>query len=212
MTADALTAFSKIPPHLLIENAFGADMVGRLLDFALAHEGDFTGTTVGKANIADTTIRRSRVLRNFGELTGVVRAKFGALLPRAISALGMPHFVPRKLSIELAAHGDGDFYRRHIDTFVGAEIGESDRVLTGVYYFHAEPKAFTGGALRLHSLRPAEAGGGYVDIEPSNDSVLFFPAWAPHEVRPVSCPGDRFVQARFAINCWYNLRSETPPS
>lgn len=198
------SALAAIPPHLLIQDAFGAATARRLLAFALASEGRFAETTVSRQNIDNKQIRRSRRIRDFGELQDELHAKFMALLPHAMTTLRLAPFSVHHLSMELVAHGDGDFYQRHIDTFVSDEKAASDRILTGVYYFHASPKAFTGGALRLHSISPAEAGGGYVDIEPPNDSLLLFPAWAPHEVCRISCPSGDFAQSRFAINCWYN--------
>jgi SM-20-related protein len=80
-------------------------------------------------------------------------------------------------------------------------------VLSGVYYFHAEPKAFTGGALRLYAI--GGQGERYVDIEPTHNSLLMFPSWAPHEVMPVRCPSRRFVDSRFAINCWVHRAKPT---
>jgi hypothetical protein len=50
------------------------------------------------------------------------------------------------------------------------------------------------------------AGGGrgdtFVEVEPNNDMLVFFPAWFPHEVMPVECLSGRFEDSRFAINCW----------
>jgi Rps23 Pro-64 3,4-dihydroxylase Tpa1-like proline 4-hydroxylase len=204
LTSSAPAAFSEIPQHLLIENAFGGEMVARLLAHALKRQATFSGTTVGKREMENAQIRRSRVTRDLGELRAPLDAAFRARLSQAVSALRLAPFTLESLSLELAAHGDGDFYRRHIDTFTGHETGAADRILTGVYYFHALPRVFTGGELRLFSLRPIEHGGAYLDIAPPCDSLLLFPAWVPHEVRPVSCPGGGFAQSRFAINCWYN--------
>ena len=106
------------------------------------------------------------------------------------------------------AHNDGAFYKRHIDTQTASER-DAIRVLSGVYYFHAEPKAFTGGALRLYAIGDPDKKT-FVDIEPAHDSLLAFPSWAPHEVRPISCPSKRFTDSRFAINCWmYRERLNT---
>jgi Rps23 Pro-64 3,4-dihydroxylase Tpa1-like proline 4-hydroxylase len=72
-----------------------------------------------------------------------------------------------------------------------------------VYYFHAQPKAFSGGVLRLHSLASGKGDGGeHVDVEPVNDTLVFFPSWYPHEVLPVTCDSSRFEDSRFAINFW----------
>ena len=124
------------------------------------------------------------------------------MVPSLISQLRVTPFDAPNLETELVAHGDGAFYKRHVDTQTPRHPEVNGiRVLSGVYYFHAEPKAFTGGELRLYALG-GKSGENFVDIEPVNNSLLVFPAWAPHEVRPVSCPSKRFIDSRFAINCW----------
>lgn len=207
LSTAALSAFSGLPPHLVIDEAFGADLAARLLAFAVEREADFVSSMVGrgdgKTGGVYQNIRRSRTIRDFGALQPELEEAFLAMLPRALSGLGIAPFVPEKLSLELAAHGDGDFYRRHIDTFVGAKAPTTRRVVTGVYYVHAVPRGFTGGALRIHSILPVDQGGNCKDIEPANDRLLLFPAWVPHEVCPVHCPDGSFAQSRFAINCWY---------
>lgn len=45
--------------------------------------------------------------------------------------------------------------------------------MTGVYYFSATPRVFSGGGVRLV---PAERGGAHVDIEPECDMLLLFPS------------------------------------
>jgi SM-20-related protein len=57
--------------------------------------------------------------------------------------------------------------------------------------------------LRLYAIGDP-AGQTFIDIEPVHNSLLVFPSWAPHEVMPVSCPSQRFMDSRFAINCWVN--------
>jgi Rps23 Pro-64 3,4-dihydroxylase Tpa1-like proline 4-hydroxylase len=212
-SAKTTNVFAARPPHFVVRDAFDPELVERLLAYALTREADFTGTRVGRQGSSDTSVRRSRVIRDFGPLTEVLEHHFCAALPAAMSALRLAPFTLATLSLELAAHGDGDFYRRHIDTFVGTSRQGTDRVLTGVYYFHSLPKAFDGGALRLFSVLPPENGGCWIDMEPLHNSLLMFPAWVPHEVRPISCPGGAFAQSRFAINCWYNQlpASKSPP-
>lgn len=203
------SAFAALPPHLVIDRAFGADLADRLLTFAIAREADFLDTRVGRMTTdagdgrVDRAIRSSRAIRDFGALQPELEEAFRAVLPRTVSQLGLADDSPDRLALELAAHGDGDFYRRHIDTFVGDSKPKRNRFLTGVYYVHSKPRAFSGGVLRLHSILPIEKGGAYIDIEPVHDRLLLFPAWVPHEVCTVSCPGGDFANARFAINCWY---------
>lgn len=197
------SVFAVVPPHVVVENAFGQEMADQLLAYALTCESAFTNTQVGRHGTTQVAVRRSRKFRDLGPLKADLEARFRAALPAARSILGFDAFGLAALELELAAHGDGDYYRRHIDTFAGVERQNMDRVVTGVYYFHRMPKAFEGGALRLFTLLPPEQGGSWVDIEPLNDSLVLFPSWAPHEVLPVSCTGQEFAQSRFAINCWY---------
>jgi Rps23 Pro-64 3,4-dihydroxylase Tpa1-like proline 4-hydroxylase len=42
----------------------------------------------------------------------------------------------------------------------------------------------------------------FADIEPGQNRLVAFPSWAPHEVMPISCPSRRFIDSRFAVNCW----------
>ena len=55
---------------------------------------------------------------------------------------------------------------RHNDTSVGEAPGHGHRVLSGVYYFHREPKAFSGGCLRVHAIRALAADA------PDDDGAL----------------------------------------
>ena len=59
-----------------------------------------------------------------------------------------------------------------------------------------------GGVLRIYSFTDNNDTGSFVDIELTNDSLVFFPSWLTHEVLPVTCPSGRFEDSRFAINCW----------
>ena len=84
----------------------------------------------------------------------------------------------------------------------------SYRAISAVYYFYRLPRSFSGGVLRLHSIGKE---GSFVDIEPMNDRLIFFPPWFPHEVMPVVSPSGSFERSRFAINCWVYAK-QLPPN
>jgi SM-20-related protein len=195
-------------PYIVLRDFLDDATVAGLLDYALSRQADFAPTRLGSRAI-DPSIRISTSLRELGSYRQILKAKIFEVLPRLIAQWRLAPLDGPKLETELVAHGDGAFYRRHIDTQDGRhdEIPRI-RVLSGVYYFHAEPKAFVGGALRLYAIFGKE-GENFVDIEPMRNSLLVFPSWAPHEVMPVSCPSQRFIDSRFAINCWVYTR-KTP--
>ncbi len=127
---------------------------------------------------------------------------FTPLISDLCAELGTASFEPTHIELELVRHNDGDFYRRHIDTAtakIEPTIVAGQRMLSMVYYYHAEPKRYEGGALRLLPIKP---GPAFVDVLPGQNRLVAFPSWVPHEVMPISCPSGRFADSRFAINCW----------
>lgn len=199
-------------PFRIIENFLGDAEVERLLAYAQAHQAEFLEAQVRirepqASQILNPKVRVSLRLAEFPELIrGPLEERILTVKDWAVEQLGMEPFEVCHLEMEMVAHQDGAFYKRHIDTMLDAE-GErrtADRCLTAVYYFHAMPKGYSGGELRMHSLAPVENGGSFLDVPIQRDMLLLFPSWLPHEVRPVFCPGGDFLQSRFAINCWCN--------
>lgn len=194
----------RVPPHLVRREFLPAADHAALLDWVLGHEADLAPSTVGGGGTVHGGVRNSMGLRSrlpaaFSEaLCGRVVAQ----LPEWLDGLGLAPFPVESVVLSLVVYNDGAFYRRHVDTATGGRDA-GKRMLTGVYYFHREPRGFEGGALRLHPLSAGPQGEApFVDIAPEQNSLAVFPAWAPHEVRPVACPSRRYADSRFAINCW----------
>jgi SM-20-related protein len=190
-----------MPPYLVWPDFLDRETLTGLMQYTLSREADFAPTKIATRSV-DPAKRVSTAIRDLAEYREPLQRRIFDLLPDLTKRLGVGQIVPSSFETELVAHGDGAFFTQHIDTFTGAIVNVSEiRVLSGVYYFHAEPKAFSGGAFRLYAIggRP---GTAFVDIEPKNNTFLIFPSWAPHEVMPVSCPSGRFADSRFAINCW----------
>lgn len=195
---------SIMPPHRVLQGFLDAAEVERLLEHVAVREAAFAATRIGRETGAriDPAARVSTSLHDLGAFGPLFRKRLGGMADELIAGLRLSPFATAWIELELVAHGDGAFYRRHIDTQTATDRSYV-RVLSGVYYFRGEPKAFTGGALRLYAVGDPDR---FVDIEPDHNTLLVFPSWALHEVRPVSCPSGRFIDSRFAINCWLNAR------
>jgi SM-20-related protein len=185
-----------------------------LLEYVLANESHFEPAKVGNALglHQDDRVRVSRRLENLGDFGPVIEQRVLAQVPDLIAALGLMPFQPDGVETEIVAHGDGAFFKPHIDTFTGTGRNIKERLLSLVYYFYQEPRSFTGGSLRLFPL-PGLAGTGMekgVDITIEQDTAVAFPSWLPHEVMRISCPSRKFAESRFAINCWIRRRRSTP--
>ena len=188
--------------------AFEPDFAARLLDHALGHERHFEPSKVyaeHKGNVVESGSRHSLRLVELGPLEEELRTRLATLLPALLPEIGVRPFDLADIEFEMVAHGDGAHFGTHVDTL--RDGSDTLRLVTGVYYFHREPRGFTGGALRFHSLVQRADGPAYREVVPGNNSLVVFPAWLPHEVRPVSCPSRRFADARFAVNAWFLRRA-----
>jgi Rps23 Pro-64 3,4-dihydroxylase Tpa1-like proline 4-hydroxylase len=182
-----------------VENVLTTDQHLSLIDFATRNRQLFgtSGTTTAAVNY-----RESLVCGHFAPFDELLRRRVQLLLPKVCEQLGIA--VPEGATeIQLTAHNHGHYYKIHNDN--GSEA-LAHRAVSFVYYFHRQPKAFTGGALRLVDrqvvnglLTPAET---YKDIEPLDNSIVFFDSRELHEVRPVDCPSLNFADSRFTINGW----------
>ena len=188
----------RVPPHLAIRNFLGAEVIAGLLRHAIANEARFKVTEVGarERHGTDFLVRVSKGLSEIGNQRSTLEAKVLALVPDVAPKLGIAPFAPAAAELQLVAHGDGAFYKAHVDPCQHTAVNQ--RMISAVYYFNAAPKGFTGGALRLLAFE----GDAYEDLEPENDMLALFPSWALHEVMQVHCPSGRFIDSRFAINCW----------
>jgi SM-20-related protein len=208
-SAEAPAQREFLPPYRVLPNFLADTDVTAILAHAEARQAEFVATQVGgdQNPRLDPTFRISTALRGLAAFRPLLTSRIFDRAEALMAGLGMSPATPSRLELQLVAHGDGAFYRPHIDTRTGG--GADDvRVLSGVYYFHRQPKGFSGGELRLFNLADPSR---FIDIEPTHNTLLIFPSWAPHEVRPVSCPSGEFMDSRFAINAWvYMPRAGAP--
>ncbi|MFL6862127.1 MAG: 2OG-Fe(II) oxygenase [Allosphingosinicella sp.] len=206
-----MPALGPLPPHRLFEGFLPAAGHRRLLDWTLASEALFRPSRL-VGGVVDPARRVSSNLRDLGEMRPMIEAAVTARLADLSAAAGVAPFALEAIELELAHHGDGAHFAPHLDIaygpsrgLIGGERGlDQDRLVSAVYYFHAEPKGYTGGALRLHRFGSRASGeaGSFADVAPRQNALLAFPSIALHEVRPVAIPSGRFEDGRFALNIW----------
>jgi len=181
------------------------DLADSLLAYAIDSQARFMPAAVlydGNARL-DPTLRDALKLTDLGPLAETLKAKALAAKQQLVSDFGVPPFEAAGVEIELAAHGHGAHFRRHIDTFVVVNRATSPRVLTLVFYLNRRPRAYAGGEIRLYALGSSETK----DIQPEHNLLVAFPSIAPHSVERVDCPNGVFADRRFAINIWIHGRT-----
>ena len=199
-------------PVLVLEEFLAPQELERLAQYVQAHETDFVLSEVVAPGAAASTVdfehRKSRVLFVLGEHEDVISGRILSYLPRILPAVGLQPFPIARVEAQITASNDGDFFRPHEDN---GDPPLRTRELTFVYFFHREPKGFSGGALRLYGLLEGD-DTAFVDVEPAQNSLLVFPAWAPHEVTPIACASSERADARYSVNCWlYRRRGAQGP-
>jgi hypothetical protein len=211
--ADSGVSVTHNPPlvadnYVLVEEFLAPDELKELSEFVLARESEFVLSEVvspgvpGEGQVAHQ-YRRSRVLTELGAHEQKILDRLQAVVPRVMDRLAMQRFTPSRSEIQITASNHGDFFREHSDTGQ-AEI--ATRALTFVYFFHAEPRPFRGGALRLFDSRPVHNGwrreGGAQTIVPQQNQIIFFPSELVHEITPIVCESHAFADSRFTVNGW----------
>jgi len=192
---------------LVLDEFLSPQELEELTRFALEHEQDFQASEVvspaAENGVIDHSYRRSKVLMDLAQYQDMILNRVKSALPEILEKLGMEPFTIAGVEAQITASNDGDFFQFHNDN--GSE-GVASRHLTFVYFFHREPRQFTGGELRIHdaSLRDGEyvSEGSYQAIVPQQNQIVFFPCELLHEITPIECTSQAFADSRFTLNGW----------
>jgi Rps23 Pro-64 3,4-dihydroxylase Tpa1-like proline 4-hydroxylase len=191
---------------LLFEEFFAPAEMSALWAFAMNREADFVASEViGQQAEArhDTDFRRSRVLFDVSEVYPIVTDRVMSVLPYVLGRLEMPAFPISQIELQVTASNDSEWFKAHHDSGQG---GSGRRELTFVYYCHREPRAFTGGQLRMYGpvddANSPQAQLAATTITPVQNSIVFFPSQYLHEVLPTQCESRQFLDSRLTYNGW----------
>ncbi|MEI6331240.1 MAG: 2OG-Fe(II) oxygenase [Pseudanabaena sp.] len=187
-------------PYALIDNFLPESQVTELLRYSINKQPEFEPTT---NSASDPNYRRSFFLPYFPEFSESIIKMIWKITPQIITHLGINNFAIDQIESQMTAHNHGNYYKLHNDS---GSPDSAKRVLTYVYYYHREPKPFTGGELIIYDSKIengyAVAASSFKAIEPTNNTIIFFPSYCMHEVLPVNCPSEYFSDSRFTINGW----------
>ena len=189
--------------RVIKENYLSKKSMTNLLKFAEAQAGKFKRSRVA---FGERKARRSLVLYDLGDIGEMFRERIRSDLPAILEGLKIPAFPVSEMECQLTAHNNAHYFKPHRDS------GNSDtsaRVVTFVYYFHKEPRRFEGGSLRLFKGKLENGiytcGKAAVDLDPTNNTMVFFPSACYHEVLPIKCLSGEFRDSRFTVNGWVRM-------
>jgi Rps23 Pro-64 3,4-dihydroxylase Tpa1-like proline 4-hydroxylase len=181
----------------------------KLLDYVIQSEAKFRSATIiarDEANLqVNEKVRRAQTLDDLGPFAELFQKALIQHLEPALKRLHRPGFPIGRIEMQITASGDGDYFRLHSDG-----DAKSTREISFVYYFHREPRRFSGGELRLYQSKEIEGQLIPADhpqtLSPRQDMLLLFPSANDHEVLPVRVPSKAFADSRFTVNGWIHRR------
>jgi SM-20-related protein len=193
------------PIVVLDEFLVNEELTG-LLDYTLSHHRYFASTRViGREGegVIDRANRRSRVLMAWSPFHDILANRIGAFFPFVLEKLLWPSFQVGHIETQLTASNHEEFFKTHSDNSTDAV---RTRELTFVYFFYREPKAFSGGELKVYDTVVKDGyrlpAGPFQIIHPRQNQIVFFPSYCLHEVTTICCPSRAFPDSRFTLNGW----------
>ena len=179
------------------------DELTGLRDFTLAHAAKFQDSYVIAPGSTEGVInrdhRRSRVLFEVGDHGRLITERIRFYLDRIVRDLHCEPFPVSEVEEQITASNDGDFFGLHADN---DEEPLRMREITFVYFFHREPKPFSGGELRIYTSDNGDPQA-FDTIVPEQNQLIVFPSGVLHEVLPVHCRSTQFADSRFTLNGWF---------
>lgn len=187
-------------PFVRMENAVPGDMIERLRRLALDNQHRFHESRVKAEGRVDRKARSAQVWQNVEGLPPGLTDIVVAMLRRQAARLGVQATLGDRLETEISAYRHGDFVAPHWDRGDGIT---SDRRITTLIYFHANPAPFAGGALQLFDSGTDGRydRGAWTSFPPNCNTLLQFRSEAIHAVTPVSGP-QQFSDSRFCLTFW----------
>jgi Rps23 Pro-64 3,4-dihydroxylase Tpa1-like proline 4-hydroxylase len=209
VTSKASAAVAERPQELpaqcvVLDEFLSPQELAELMRFTIEHEADFRASEVvspTEGGVVNYEHRRSRVLMDLAQHQDVVLERIKTVLRPVLNQLGMKSFDIAGVEAQITASNDGDYFHFHSDN---ASEAVSSRHLTFVYFFHREPRQFEGGELRIHDAqledRTYVSEGTYQTITPRQNQIVFFPCELMHEITPVKCASQAYVNKRHSLD------------
>ena len=183
----------------IVDGFLPADALEALRNNTFSRAGEFEVSRLGGGRSdpgrVDPQVRRSRVLYHVGAAGDDFVRRARHLLPTALTALGLRPLPIARIQLQATSTNDGEFFRPHRDN---RHPESMRRWLSFTFFLHRQPRAFTGGELRIQH----DGGDGWSSIEPETNRIVMFPPGVLHEIATVACPSGAFEDSRLTLNGW----------
>ena len=192
-------------------NFLAAEQIDALFAMFEARQGDFGSAAINRdeETLISDDVRSAKILFAPQDLQDWFLPLLTAAMTEALPVIQVAPFEVGKVDLQCTVSHGGDFYKEHRDCTPDDLTDIKDRRVSFVYYFNREPARFQGGDLKLYdSDRLGQQSDimAYTRIRPRHNNLLLFPSPYLHEVMPVDCNSDVFLDGRLTVNGWFYQR------
>lgn len=190
--------------YVQLKDFLSHDLNQKILTHGQMNEPNFI-SAMSYASTSSKGRRSARLSETFfSGFVEIFKHKINDIAPDVLQELRGKHCDIQFFETEMIASYDGCFFAAHCDN---TRPETQRRQISCVYYFHKEPRPYQGGSLRLYDTEllgqtPIKINGNFEDIDPVNNSIVFFPSSCLHEILPVFIRSGDFADSRFTINTW----------
>jgi Rps23 Pro-64 3,4-dihydroxylase Tpa1-like proline 4-hydroxylase len=188
-------------PFVLLKDFLPRQIHEHLLPFALTVQDMLVPARVSSGEYKPE-VRESLDLPGKCELKELFREHLSGTIPKILARLHVAPFEVGEFEVKIRAYLDGHFFRVHMDC-PSNDKAIANRKVSYVYFFHKQPRAYTGGELLLFDTdvdTNMYTTSRFTRVVPDDNSIIIFPSAYWHSVIPVSCPSKQFIDSRFVIN------------
>ena len=164
-----------------------------------APEEAVVASTVGRDQYRPD-LRQSFTVAGLQALQSAFWDVVAAALPAIVPRLQVPAFRVGGREVRIRTYRAGNFFEVHRDNSIPET---ADRQVSFVYFFHREPRRYTGGDLLLFDTSPDSKRPpvtNFTRIIPVDNAIVLFPSRFYHAVVPVQCSSPDPGDSRFVIN------------
>lgn len=199
-------------PMYLVDEFMAEHIPRRCLAFARDQKAGFAAAGIDSRRRSYSADRRQTLVNwDVQSVARELEAELLQRLPRIRTSLGVPDFEVDSLETKMTNHIEGGYFRPHADNT--SYFGPSGRVLTWLYYFHRQPKAFSGGRLLAFDTNFSTAHfdeAAFTTVEPQYNRLVVFPSCFYHCVTTTCLKSPGFMNGRFAISGHIHYTQPTP--
>ena len=213
-----LTFINNTYPLIIFDNFLSKEDNKKIIDEAYNNKSSFKTSVVGGKPEVDATQRTNlsvsydEIYKNRRDKSSLINILASLIKDEEFlnTIISMPYplcdfGMINKYETQVSRYGNNSQkYKCHVDRFTN-----HDRFISMIYYFHEEPRRFSGGDIcftdsPIYDGELCDKTRKIESFKSVNNRLIIFGSSTPHSVLP-TFSNDKFEDGRFSMNCWVGI-------